>query len=87
MKMSTRYIFLTDLDSIHNKLSSDYSLNILFSCCCPCTDRQSFSQYKPLQIVHLWKVNNIPIFFGNCTYLLNSGEKFEDVFLFNIANK
>ena len=32
MKMSIRYNFFIDLDSIHNKLSSDYSLNVCFSC-------------------------------------------------------
>ena len=30
MKMSIRYNFFNDLDSTHNKLSSDYSLNICF---------------------------------------------------------
>ena len=38
MKMSIRYIFLIDLDYIHNKLSSDYSLNICFLRRFPYTD-------------------------------------------------
>ena len=46
-KMSIKYNFWIDLDSIHNKLSSDYSLNICFSCRLPCTNGQSFYQYKP----------------------------------------
>ena len=44
--------FFIALDKIRNKLSSYYSLNICFSCRFPYTDSQSFSQYKPLQIVH-----------------------------------
>ena len=46
-KMSIRHNVLIDLD----KLSSDYSWNICFSCLLPHTDAQSFSHYKPLKNV------------------------------------
>ena len=52
MKLSIRYNFRIDLDSINTKLSFDYSLNMCFSCRFPFTDGQSFSQYKALQNVH-----------------------------------
>ena len=41
--------FLIGLESIQHKLSSDYSLNIYFSCRFPYIDGPSFSPYKPLQ--------------------------------------
>ena len=44
-------MFLIDLDSIHNKLSSDYSLGISFSGRFSYTDGQSFFQYKPLMSI------------------------------------
>ena len=46
--MSVRYISLINLDNIHNKLSSDYSLTVCFSHHFPytVTDGQSFSRYK-----------------------------------------
>ena len=52
MERSIRYRFLTDLESIQHKFSSDYSLNICFSRCFPYIDGLSFSQYKPLQNLH-----------------------------------
>ena len=83
MKMLIRCNFLIDLDSTHNKLSSDYSFNICFSCCFPYTDGQSFSQYKPLRIVHFRRVSNMWIFFANFTHLLTRAQekRYEDVFL------
>ena len=62
MEMSIRYNFLIDVHSIHNKLSPKYGLNLCFSRRFPYTDAQSFSHYKPLHIVHFWKVGNMPIF-------------------------
>ena len=87
-KMLIRYNFF-DLDSIHNKLSSDYTLNICFSCRFSHADGQSFPQYNTLKIVHFLKVGKMPILFANCTHLLTRTQekKFEDVFLIKIANK
>ena len=83
MKVSITYNFLTDFDTIHNQFSPDYSFNMCFSLHCPYTDGQSFSQYKPSQIVHFRKVGTMQIFLANCTHLLTRTQKkkFEDVFL------
>ena len=80
---------MIDLESIQHKLSSDYSLNICFSRRFPYIDGPSFSPYKPLQNVNFSKVGNMQFFFRNCTHILTrtQGEKFEDVFLVEIANK
>ena len=51
MERSIRYNFFIDLESIQNKLSSDYSLNICFSRRFPYIYGSSFSPYKPLQNV------------------------------------
>ena len=70
MERSIRYNFLIDLESIQLKLSSDYSLNIYFSCRFPCIDSPSFSLYKPLQNIDFSKVGNMQFFFRNCTHIL-----------------
>ena len=54
MKLSVRYDIFIGLDSIHDKLSSDQSLNVsrvIFHF----TDGQSSSQYRPLENVHFLK--------------------------------
>ena len=63
-------IFLIDLESIQHKLSSDYSLDICFSCRFPYIDGPSFSPYKPLQNVDFSTVGNMQFFFRNCTHIL-----------------
>ena len=85
MKMLIRYDFLIDLESIHNKLSSDYSLNICFSRRFPCTDGQSFSQYKLSIFEKLVTCRS----FANCTHLLTRTQekKSEEMFLVKIENK
>ena len=74
---------MIDLESIQQKLSSDYSLNIYFSRLFPYIDGPSFSLYEPLQNVDFSKVGNVQFFFRNCTHILTrtKGEKFEDMFL------
>ena len=64
MEMSIRYNFLIDLESIQHKLSSDYSLNIYFSCRFPFIDSPPFSPYEPLQNVDFSKVGNMQFFSG-----------------------
>ena len=46
MERSIRYNFLIDLESIQNKLSTDYSLTMYFSRRFPHIDGPSFSPYK-----------------------------------------
>ena len=89
MERSIRYNFFIDLESIHHKLSSDYSLNIHFSCRFPYIDSPSFSPYKPSQNVDFSKVGNMQNVFRNCTHILTKtkGKKFEDMFLIKIASK
>ena len=71
-----------------NKFSSDYSLNIYFSCCFPYIDSQLFSLYKPLQNVDFSKVGNMQFFFRNCAHILTKLRgKFEDMFLVKIASE
>ena len=72
---------MTDLESIRDKLSSDYSLNIYVSCRFPYNDGPSFSPYKPLQNVDFSKVGNMQFFFRNCTHILTrtQAKKFEDM--------
>ena len=43
MKLSIKNCLLVDLDSIHNKLSSNYSLSIYCLRHFPCTDGQLFT--------------------------------------------
>ena len=64
MERSIRYNFLIDLESFQHKLSSDYGLNICFSCRFPNIDGPSFSPYKPLQNVKFGKVGNMQFFSG-----------------------
>ena len=75
--------------SIQHKLSTDYSLSIRFLHQILCTDGLSFSLYKPLQNLNLWKVGNMQFSFKNCIHILTrtKGEKFEDMFLVKIVNK
>ena len=89
MESSIRYNFLIDLESIQHKLSSDYSLNIYFSQRFPYIDGPPFSPYKPLQNVYFSKVDNMQLFFRNCTHILTrtQGNKFEDMFLVKKASK
>ena len=78
-----------DLESIQHKLSSDYSLNIYFLRRVPYIYGPSFFLCKPLQNVGFSKVGNMQFFSGMlCSHIdKNSGEKFEDMFLFKIACK
>ena len=80
---------MIDLESIQHKLSSDYSLNIYFSHRFPYIDGPSFSPCKPLQNVDFSKVGNMQYFCQESYSHIdkNSGEKFEDMFLVNIASK
>ena len=73
------------MKSIQHKLSSDYSLNIYFSCHFLYIG-PSFSPYKPLQNVDFSKVG---VFFQELYSLIdkNSREKFKDIFLVKIASK
>ena len=88
MKLSIWYHFFL-LILIHNKLSSDYRLNICFSCLFPYTDGPSFHGTSPYKMSTLGGVGNMQIFVANCIYLLTTTqeEKFEDIFLVKIANK
>ena len=90
MERSIRYnFFLIDLESIQDKLSSDYSLNIYFSRRFPYIDGPSFSPYKPPQNVDVSKVGNMQFLFQELYSHIdkNSGESFEDMFLVKIASK
>ena len=80
---------MINLESIQHKLSSDYSLNIYFSCHFLYIDGPSFSPYKSLQNVDFSKVGNVQFFFRNFTRILTrtQGKKFEDMFLVKIASK
>ena len=49
MERSVRYNFFIDLESIHHKLSSDYSLN-LYSRCFPYVDGPSFLYTNPYKM-------------------------------------
>ena len=85
MKLSIRYDSSIDLDSIHNKLSSD--LNICFSRPFPYTDGKSLSQHKPLQIVHF--VRSVTYRFFHKLYSPVDRirkNKFERMFLTKIAS-
>ena len=62
MERLIRYIFLIDLESIKDKLSSDDSLNISFSHRFRYIDSPSFSLYKPLQNVDFSKVDTMRFF-------------------------
>ena len=57
-------MFLIDLESIQQKLSSDYSLNICFLRRFPYIDGPPSSPYKPLQNVHFLKLGNTQFFAG-----------------------
>ena len=63
MERSIGITFLIDLESIQQKLSSDYSLIICFSRRFPHIDGPSFSPYRPLDDVNFWKVGNMQVFF------------------------
>ena len=76
MERSKGIIFLIDLESIQHKLSSDYSLNIYFSCRFPYIDGPSFSPYIPLQNVDFSEVGNMQFFQELYSHIdKNSGEK------------
>ena len=78
--------FLIELESIQQKLSSDYSLDI---CSSRCIDGPSFSPCKPLQNVEFLKVGNMQCFFRNRTHILTrtQGKKFENMLFVKIASK
>ena len=67
---------MIDLDNIHNKLSSDYSLNMCFFAIFPILMVNHFLRAKPLQNVHFERSVTCRFIRKLCSHIdKNSGEK------------
>ena len=86
MKMSTTYTFFIDLNSIHNRLSSDYWIYVSRAVFLMIVnDFLSPNSYK----LPIFERSVTCRFFRKCTHLVTrtQDQKFEDVFLVKIVNK